>query len=82
LKTHFDFMTQHFTGCGTRFHVSMPVSEANSSSAAFNQQALFGDLKSCFQVLGASTLSTSTDLAQFPNLSGTHLEQTKRGVDG
>jgi hypothetical protein len=72
------------TGQGTRFHVSIPVSDANLSSAALSQCVLSGDRSSCFQVLGASLASGEVlvaPLAQFPSLSGTFLQRGKRGVE-
>lgn len=51
-------------GLGTSFQVSMPRREENSASAALRHLALFGDRRSCFQVLGVSkTSSTCGDVA-------------------
>jgi hypothetical protein len=84
LNTHLDFITRRLTGQGTRFHVSIPVNDANSLSAALSQHILSGDFSSCFQVLGASVASWEVlvaPLAQFPSLSGTFLKRGKRGVE-
>jgi hypothetical protein len=82
LKTHLDLITQHLTGCGTRFQVSIPVKDANSLSAAFSQRDLSGERNNCFQALGASAASSevstfSAPLAQLPSRSGTFQERGK-----
>lgn len=46
-------------GLGTSFQVSMPRREENSASAALSHLALFGDRRSCFQVLGVSKTSST-----------------------